>query len=48
VTAHYPGDANHSPATALPVAITISKATSATTTLGAGPFTYDGSAHSAG
>src|SRR6185369_12632674 len=42
VTAHYAGDANHLPSDGKPAAITINKATSTTTTVGAAPFTYDG------
>src|SRR5262249_60555035 len=48
VTAHYAGDANHLPSDGSPVAITITKATSTTTTGGAGPFTYDGTTHTGG
>ncbi len=48
VTAHYAGDANHTASDGAPVTITINKATSATTTIGAGPFTYDGSTQSGG
>jgi hypothetical protein len=48
VMAHYAGDANHSASDGAPVAITIGKASSVTTTVGAGPFTYDGSVHSGG
>ena len=48
VTAHYAGDANHLPSDGTPVAITISQAASTTTTVGAGPFTYDGTSHRGG
>jgi hypothetical protein len=48
VTAHYAGDGNHYPSDGLPVAIVINKASSATTTVGAGPFTYDGTTHAGG
>jgi hypothetical protein len=48
VTAHYAGDANHSPSDGAAVAITINKAASVTTTVGAGPFTYDGTTHTGG
>ncbi len=48
VTAHYSGDANHLASDGSAVPITIGKATSATTTVGAGPFTYTGSAQVAG
>ncbi len=48
VTAHYSGDANHTASDGLPVAITIIKATSATTTVGAAPFTYDDTTHAGG
>jgi hypothetical protein len=48
VTAHYAGDANHLESDGVAVAITISKATSTTTTGGAGPFVYDGTAHNGG
>jgi hypothetical protein len=48
VTAHYAGDANHLAGDGQAVVITIPKATSTTITLGAGPFTYDGTAHSGG
>ncbi len=48
VTAHYAGDANHLPSDGDPVAITINKAPSTTTTVGDGPFTYDGTAHAGG
>src|SRR5204863_377621 len=43
VTAHYAGDANHTPSDGAAVAITIKKASSTTTTVGAGSFTYNGS-----
>ena len=43
VTAHYAGDANHTASDGAAVAITINKASSTTTTVGAGPFTYTGS-----
>ena len=48
VTAHYAGDANHLASDGSPVAITISKASSTTFTIGAGPFTYDGTVHAGG
>jgi hypothetical protein len=48
VTAHYAGDANHEASDGLPVAIVINKATSSTTTVGAGPFVYDGTTHAGG
>ncbi|HEU5259345.1 MAG TPA: PxKF domain-containing protein, partial [Vicinamibacterales bacterium] len=48
VTAHYAGDANHLESDGVAVAITIGKATSTTTTGGAGPFVYDGMAHNGG
>ena len=48
VTAHYAGDANHTASDGSPVAITISQATSTTTTVGAGPFTYDGTSQTGG
>jgi hypothetical protein len=48
VTAHYAGDANHLAGDGQAVVITIQKATSTTISLGAGPFTYDGTAHSGG
>jgi len=48
VTAHYAGDANHTASDGAAVTITIQKATSSTTTVGAGPFTYDGTTHAGG
>ena len=45
MTAHYAGDANHTPSDGAAVAIVINKAASATTTIAGGPFTYDGSTH---
>jgi hypothetical protein len=48
VTAHYAGDANHEPSDGAAVAIVINKAVSATTTVGAGPFTYDTTTHAGG
>jgi len=48
VTAHYAGDANHDPSDGAAVAIVIKKAVSVTTTVGDGPFTYDGSTHAGG
>ena len=48
VTAHYAGDANHLASDGTAVAITIGKASSMTTTVGAGPFTYTGSAQVGG
>ena len=48
VTAHYAGDANHEASDGEAVAITINKASSATTTLGAGPFVYDGTTQTGG
>jgi hypothetical protein len=48
VTAHYAGDVNHNPSDGAPVAITINKASSTTITVGAGPFTYDGTTHTGG
>src|SRR5262249_30254948 len=48
VTAHYAGDANHLPSDGVAVAIVIDKAASTTTTVGAGPFTYDGTTHAGG
>src|SRR5947207_4165398 len=45
VTAHYAGDAKHFGSDGAAVAITINRAPSATTTTGAGPFTYDGTTH---
>jgi hypothetical protein len=48
VTAHYAGDANHTPSDGAAVAIVIGKAASATTTVGDGPFTYDGTTHTGG
>ena len=48
VTAHYAGDANHTPSDGESVGIVIGKATSATTTVGDGPFTYDGTTHAGG
>ena len=48
VTAHYAGDTNHEASDGAPVTITINKATSSTTTVGAGPFTYDGTTHTGG
>ena len=48
VTAHYAGDANHEASDGAAVAITINKATSTTTTVGDGPFTYDGTTHTGG
>ena len=44
VTAHYAGDANHTASDGSAVAVTICKASSTTTTMSAGPFTYTGSA----
>src|SRR5262249_34328591 len=46
--AHSAGAANHLPSDGDAVAITINKAASATTTVGAGPFTYDGTSHAGG
>ncbi len=48
VTAHFAGDMNHLPSDGAAVPIVINKATTMTTTFGAGPFTYDGSSHMAG
>jgi hypothetical protein len=48
VTAHYSGDANHFGSDGDPVGIDISKAASATTTVGAGPFVYTGSTQTGG
>ena len=48
VTAHYAGDANHFGSDGEPVGIVIARATSTTTTVGAGPFVYDGTTHSGG
>ena len=48
VTAHYAGDANHAPSDGTPVSVTINQAASTTTTVGAGPFTYDGTTHNGG
>jgi len=48
VTAHYAGDANHTPSDGAAVAIVINKAASTTTTIAGGPFTYDGSTHAGG
>src|SRR6185295_4933335 len=48
VTAHYAGDANHFGSDGAAVTITIAQASSTTTTVGAGPFTYDGNTHSGG
>src|SRR6185369_10809497 len=48
VTAHYAGDANHTPSDGAAVGIVIDKAASATTTVGAGPFAYDGTTHAGG
>ena len=48
VTAHYAGDANHLASDGPSVAITICKASSTTTTVGAGPFTYTGSSQVGG
>ena len=48
VTAHYAGDANHSASDGAAVAVTINKASSITTTIGAGPYTYSGTAHAGG
>ncbi len=47
VTATYPGDANHSGSSAS-AALTINKASSTTTTVGAGPFTYTGGTQAGG
>ena len=48
VTAHYAGDANHDASDGAAVGIVINKAASTTTTVGDGPFTYDGSDHTGG
>jgi hypothetical protein len=48
VTAHYAGDANHDGSDGAAVAIVIKKASSTTTTVGDGPFTYDGTPHAGG
>ena len=48
VTAHYAGDANHFGSDGAAVAIVINKASSTTTTVGDGPFTYDGTTHTGG
>src|SRR6185503_16545454 len=48
VTAHYAGDANHDASDGAAVAIVINKASSTTTTVGDGPFTYDGTTHTGG
>ena len=48
VTAHYAGDANHMASDGAAVAIVIGQASSTTTTVGAGPFTYTGSAQVGG
>jgi hypothetical protein len=48
VTAHYAGDANHNPSDGAAVAISIGKASSTTMTVGAGPFTYDGTTQAGG
>jgi hypothetical protein len=48
VTAHYAGDANHNASDGAAVAIVIGKAASTTTTVGAGPFTYNASAQVGG
>src|SRR5207302_40176 len=48
VTAHYAGDVNHDASDGAAVGIVINKASSTTTTLGDGPFTYDGSSHTGG
>ena len=48
VTAHYAGDANHTASDGTAAAIVINKAASMTTTVGAGPFTYNGSAQVGG
>ena len=48
VTAHYAGDTNHEPSDGAAVAIVIGKGASATTTVGAGPFVYDGTTHVGG
>src|SRR5207237_148607 len=48
VAAHYPGDANHPASDGAAVAIVIKKASSLTTTIGASPFTYDGTSHAGG
>jgi hypothetical protein len=48
VTAHYAGDTNHTASDGAAVTITINKASSTTTTVGAGPFTYDGTTHAGG
>ena len=43
VTAHQAGDASYAPAPDVAQAFTIARAASVTTTVGAGPFTYNGS-----
>src|SRR4030095_15103765 len=48
VTAHYAGDANHTPSDGAAVGIVIGKAASATTTVGDGPFTYAGTTQAGG
>jgi len=48
VTAHYAGDANHEASVGAAMAIVITKATSSTTTVGAGPFVYDTTTHTGG
>ena len=48
VTAHYAGDANHDPSDGAAVGIDIKKASSTTTTVGAGPFIYTGSTQTGG
>jgi hypothetical protein len=46
--ATFAGDANHHGSTATQASFTINKATSTTTTVGDGPFTYDGTTHAGG
>jgi hypothetical protein len=48
VTAHYAGDATHFASDGAAVAVVINKAPSTTTTVGAGPFTYNGIAQIGG
>jgi hypothetical protein len=47
-TAHYAVDANHKASDGSHLAITIAKATSTTTTVGAGLFFYDGTTQTGG
>ncbi|MCA1683695.1 MAG: hypothetical protein LC708_00985, partial [Actinobacteria bacterium] len=48
ITAHQAGNGDYAPAPAVARSFTIAKAASVTTTVGAGPFTYNGGAHAGG